>query len=1762
MLSSIGCGYNHSVAVTAAGKVYVWGSSQNDELGVEELLGFVQTTPYELKIDVGHSQFQALHVSCGEAHTALVIKNTAVKELKLIHKEGLEYDLSSIFTAILQDIKDMRNTTLNDIHLDMFGNKKYLSTSDVTTFFETFMKDHGSRKYIDTIVTLLWQRAESQGLLYTEFRDQLYGTRLDDGLVMTWGVNDKHRLGREETDDKTARFVRFSDMSVTIKKVSCGASHTLALTTFGKVYAWGANTYGQLGDNTTEDRPEPVYIRIQGANIKDLAAGGCHSLALDSSGRVWSWGQGEGGRLGHPNSALELKPKVIDGLSGILQVAAGSSHSGAFTTEDVYTWGKGSYGRLGHGSLNDEAFPKPMEFFRGRCMLKLCMSVFHSGVLTVDGEVWMWGNSKNGRLGSGIATGENGLIPTKIGTGTLMSNLRMTDLALGFKHGLAVSNSGQVFVWGCGADGKLGLGPKSVTQYNPTLLPLLKMGTGQYISKKGKKERMPVTSTQVEGICLNDFNTAILTDAGELIISGSNEFGQLGNSVNSEGAPMPASNAEAPADRGDGWFPLMRDFDSSEDAYEFAMVKYFINFAEKKKIVNISGRGQHFIAITSLNEVYTWGDNSDGQLGVGASREMMSAEPQQLKNFRSAQVKQTTCGSNFSAFLLDSGEVYMCGNSENGRLGLGSSMLEKDSRNQPLPRVIRGLPTIKKISCGDSHTAAVDFGSNLWVWGSGMSGKLGTGSLDDIYEPYKVPATCFEPKLSGEGVRSVACGDYHTIVLSGGHVYTAGLAKLAGHSTVNETEILTFQKINRISLKITQVSAGRDHSLVVTSTGQIYGWGRKSYNKLTTGPFSLRPDDPEIVLPCFILIEALVKKVYCGANHSAILTVDNAVWVWGATGRGRLGKGEAVLASESIQTPTRLDQLDSWFNHSRRKQAHLGKQDLVEGGDEDIQEKYSLQVKLKTDPHENTEESLLTDDVKLILKIKNILQHYEEIRTVESRRISLYNSIESCLIANIEKTKNLPETEFRKTIPPLLSKNLQLYEFVVAALQSHPCYLALIIKENQAMPITETARIVKALYGEVEQNHRLLRSMMVLYKLVLRNIFLKVGFRNSMKTKTGDLSSALYSIVLFSQNTNEAFFSVLYLNVIDILVKEAAAMSKESKNFTEMINYKSLEDIENRGALLDNLYKQRKEKNKEVVNKVLHLIKGALTYDPQYRSRFTMGGTVLKLTDEIKFLYKEIVSVFREIFSDRAASTEGMKMINCKLVSLFMKQLIDFMKTPQKLVETALSELNFVFGAYGQEEDDFDVRTFYEQTITLHANNILNLVDALEIVTARETAEFDKFIEEVSTALVDVADIAMADLMLSDLLNHSLDSRNPKLSISISVLLNLHLMIHNSLPALKSDRGDEDPVYSIIEMLGDITPIVMRLRDSETFDISVNLDLPTRWLLREKALQACPVCKTTLSYALLRDKPDDHDVDLSVPTKWTCLNCGNTHDGWQMKCEECSAWRRTFPESNIIKCYEPKYDQPIMKQFANLMLVLHDIPPNVNLPKYLTQVKESKTKGSSTYLDIKFFLKSLVKESKALYSATDERSIEKTLTQLEFQIKEEAMLRAAHRGYIDSLNKLLAEIDDKMGMQVNDFNRNVFPLISSALTMINERAAASTTFLPKAQGRVSVASLFKQQVLESIDLAVSIRKTTFFYFTEVEDGSFDVKVILQEERRYLCVTRAPLEVKMMQFRITADKLRAMRRTMNFRALTSFEEGKVTFNVFYLVRLLGRMLGQS
>lgn len=281
---------------------------------------------------------------------------------------------------------------------------------------------------------------------------------------------------------------------------------------------------------------------------------------------------------------------------------------------------------------------------------------------------------------------------------------------------------------------------------------------------------------------------------------------------------------------------------------------------------------------------------------------------------------------------MASGEVFVCGNSEDGKLGIGPSILEMSDHSQYLPRMLSSVPIISKISCGYTHTAAIDLNGGVWVWGSGWSGKLGTGNTETYYEPYNVKLESFAPDPSGKLVK-IACGEDHTVVVtSDGFVYSAGIAKYAGHRRSNmNISIRYFTLISDVEEKISKIAVGRNHSIAITVSGNTYGWGETRYSKLGAGPFKEDPDDKDITYPTILHTgTALITKASCGPNHTACIASDGAIVVWGSTLKGRLGIGEPYKKSKKeesrsdkkiteVPVPLVLAGLQRWLLENKKK---------------------------------------------------------------------------------------------------------------------------------------------------------------------------------------------------------------------------------------------------------------------------------------------------------------------------------------------------------------------------------------------------------------------------------------------------------------------------------------------------------------------------------------------------------------------------------------------------------------------------------------------------------------------------------------------------------------------------------------------------------------------------------------------------------------------------------------------------------------------------
>ncbi|MEX0649644.1 MAG: Ig-like domain-containing protein, partial [Candidatus Andersenbacteria bacterium] len=329
----------------------------------------------------------------------------------------------------------------------------------------------------------------------------------DGSRVYCWGAAGNGRLGNGATTPNQTSPVEVlgvggSGTLSDISAISAGTSHTCALKSDGsRVYCWGLNTNGRLGDASATQRTSPVEVKDVGGSdtlsgISAISAGGAHTCALKSDGsRVYCWGAAASGRLGNgqtsPDQTSPVEVLGVAGsgnLSGISQIAAGGGQTCALKSDGsrVYCWGLGSSGQRGDGSAGaNQTSPVEVLGVGGSGTLSDISAIStgnssaHTCALKSDGSrVYCWGAAGNGRLGNG-ATTPNQTSPVEVlgvgGSGTLSDISAISAGGSAYTCALKSSNS-RIYCWGAGSSGQRGDGTTGTSQLSPVEVVTFSIG--------------------------------------------------------------------------------------------------------------------------------------------------------------------------------------------------------------------------------------------------------------------------------------------------------------------------------------------------------------------------------------------------------------------------------------------------------------------------------------------------------------------------------------------------------------------------------------------------------------------------------------------------------------------------------------------------------------------------------------------------------------------------------------------------------------------------------------------------------------------------------------------------------------------------------------------------------------------------------------------------------------------------------------------------------------------------------------------------------------------------------------------------------------------------------------------------------------------------------------------------------------------------------------------------------------------------------------
>lgn len=616
-----------------------------------------------------------------------------------------------------------------------------------------------------------------------------------DGTVVCWG----EPLNASQQD--FAVVAQLND----IIDVQIGWHFACALQNTGLLWCWGGN------DPTNSDTILATPHIVSGMpKLRAMSVGGNHVCGIDGIHQLWCVGK---------NTAQQVdRSSTVAVVSTPLQVMDGVSHvSLGFATTcarlqigRTTCWGDGSYGQLGTGEYEYDAANPYVDGLNDG--YTIATGGNFSCTLLKYVAARCWGGNEYGQLGDG--TTNTASLPQSV-----RSNDEFVEIATGNAHACAIVSDGTVRCWGHNNYGQLG-------------------------NETTEDSNTPVIAAvqSVVGISLGQSHSCALLQDGGGACWGRNDDGQLG-SGNTAASGMP------------------------------------LRVAELATAIDIKAGGNHTCALLQDTSVRCWGRNQQGQLGIGDAGPGLSM-PVVVPGL--ANVTQLSLGLDHTCALTSNGELYCWGWNRYGQVGMG---IVGDTAYVTRPQLVVGINNIVQVSAGDNHTCVLQRNGEVRCWGDNYSGQLGVSTMTGVTASSTSAAV-----VSGlSNVVAVASGGAHTCALmQRGDVACWGwnnAGQIGNGAGGVFRDISTPQPIVG-RLNATSIGVSAQHICMVDAVGTVWCWGDNTFGQLGIGSDL---GTATRTLPSEVDAAANTVAVSLGADHTCALLVTNDLNCWGRNTVGQLG---------------------------------------------------------------------------------------------------------------------------------------------------------------------------------------------------------------------------------------------------------------------------------------------------------------------------------------------------------------------------------------------------------------------------------------------------------------------------------------------------------------------------------------------------------------------------------------------------------------------------------------------------------------------------------------------------------------------------------------------------------------------------------------------------------------------------------------------------------------------------------------------------------
>jgi len=685
-----------------------------------------------------------------------------------------------------------------------------------------------------------------------------------------------------------------------------GGYHGVILDTTGRVHTFGQNAYGQCGNGstTTGDVGSGIPVAIQvtggtlaGKTVVGIAAGFINTLAIDSAGAVHAWGYGGQGNLGRGTADSNVPIQVTGGsLAGktVTAISSGIYHNLALdSTGRVHTWGYNGYGQIGNSTTNQQTTPIAVTggSIAGKTIVSISANGSSSLAIDSEGSVHAWGRNSNGQLGDGTTT--NRVVPVLIDKTSRDTHLPQLSDGAGYHKLICNTTAGNI------VSNVMPLGSFNGNATGGTLLRAIGSNTNRQIGDNTTTRRYygvditNFTGGYVVSSANSQYHSAVVLSNGAVFAWGRNNYGQCGNTVGSDiGVPTPVSGINYGAEVALGEdFTIVRNQDNSIFAFgrnnvgqlgisttTVSTSTFTPTYSTVTGITHIETGPTHAMGVTTQGSLYVWGDNSYGKLGISSGSAFIDT-PTLVSgatlNF--SKVSKMGLGQHFSIISCTDRTVYSAGLNNLGQLGR-STNFGTTASNTAFTRFTLGSyeMTPIKISCGDAHTAMLMSNNQIMVWGDNSNNQA-PGSqnswtpvlLENMIEVMNVSAS--------KDLTHVEF--FHT----NRHISTLGVSR-----------------VNSFGGRRSRIGLGYSHSVYLDESQRVWSWGYNDNGQLGNNAVSGSQGSPQIITSQGTLNGNTIVDVVGGPFCTHFLDITGRIHSTGYNGTGQLGSMPTSTSQSNV----------------------------------------------------------------------------------------------------------------------------------------------------------------------------------------------------------------------------------------------------------------------------------------------------------------------------------------------------------------------------------------------------------------------------------------------------------------------------------------------------------------------------------------------------------------------------------------------------------------------------------------------------------------------------------------------------------------------------------------------------------------------------------------------------------------------------------------------------------------------------------------------